>query len=242
MLMNSHFLIAKSLLNNIDNNKLFFINEKHFIYGNLKPDAVPQYVFKKHYLNESFDTIAQKINYLCSLTIDSLSRYFSVSKFSQELGVICHFLCDFFCVPHSERWEFKINYLCSLTIDSLSRYFSVSKFSQELGVICHFLCDFFCVPHSERWEFKHSMKKHMSYEKELSIVAKNSNLSIYKGDIITNNFFKDFFDILYTEYKSKLDYENDLFFSSYACNSVINYILDNILKNTVSSNIILKFT
>ena len=195
MLMNSHFLISKSLLNNIDNNKLFFINEKHFIYGNLKPDAVPQYVFKKHYLNESFDTIAQKINYLCSLTIDSLSRYFSVSKFSQELGVICHFLCDFFCVPHSERWE-----------------------------------------------FKHSMKKHMSYEKELSIVAKNSNLSIYKGDIITNNSFKDFFDILYTEYKSKLDYENDLFFSSYACNSVINYILDNILKNTVSSNIILKFT
>lgn len=195
MLMNSHFLIAKSLLNNIDNNKLFFINEKHFIYGNLKPDAVPQYVFKKHYLNESFDTIAQKINYLCSLTIDYLSRYFSVSKFSQELGVICHFLCDFFCVPHSERWE-----------------------------------------------FKHSMKKHMSYEKELSIVAKNSNLSIYKGDVITNNSFKDFFDSLYTEYKSKLDYENDLFFSSYACNSVINYILDNILKNTVRSNIILKFT
>ena len=188
MLMNSHFLIAKSLLNNIDNNKLF-------IYGNLKPDAVPQYVFKKHYLNESFDTIAQKINYLCSLTIDSVSRYFSVSKFSQELGVICHFLCDFFCVPHSERWE-----------------------------------------------FKHSMKKHMSYEKELSIVAKNSNLSIYKGDVITNNSFKDFFDSLYTEYKSKLDYENDLFFSSYACNSVINYILDNILKNTVRSNIILKFT
>lgn len=195
MLMNSHFLIAKSLLNNIDNNKLFFINEKHFIYGNLKPDAVPQYVFQKHYLNESFDTIAQKINYLCSLTIDSLSKYFSVSKFSQELGVICHFLCDFFCVPHSERWE-----------------------------------------------FKHSMKKHMSYEKELSIVAKKSNLSIYKGDIITNNAFKDFFDSLYTEYKSKLDYENDLFFSSYACNSVINYILDSILKNTVSSNIILKFT
>lgn len=194
MLMNAHFLIAKSLLNNIDNTKIFFINEKHFIYGNLKPDAVPQYVFKKHYLNESFDTIAKKINYLCSLTIDSLSRYFSVSKFSQELGVICHFLCDFFCVPHSERWE-----------------------------------------------FKHSMKKHMSYEKELSIVAKESNLSVYKGDIINNNSFKDFFDNLYIEYKNKLDYENDLFFSSYACNSVINYILDNILKNTVNSNIILSF-
>lgn len=195
MLMNAHFLIAKSLLDNIASNKSFFINEKHFIYGNLKPDAVPQYVFKKHYLNESFDTIASKINYLCSLTIDSLAKCFSLSKFSQELGVICHFLCDFFCVPHSERWE-----------------------------------------------FKHSMKKHMSYEKELSVVAKESNLSIYKGDIITHNSFEEFFNSLYIEYKNKLDYKNDLFFSSFACNSVINYILDNILKNTVNSDTILKFT
>lgn len=195
MLMSAHFLIAKSLIDNIDNNKIFFINEKHFIYGNLKPDASPQYVFKKHYLNESFDTIEKKINYLCSLTIDSISRYLSVSKFSQELGVICHFLCDFFCVPHSERWE-----------------------------------------------FKHSMKKHISYEKELSRVTKESNLSTYKGYIIINNSFKDFFDDLYIEYKNKLDYKNDLFFSSYACNSVINYILDNILKNTLNSNLILNFT
>ncbi len=195
MLMNAHFLIAKSLLKNIESNKTFFIDEKHFIYGNLKPDAVPQYVFKKHYLNESFDTIASKINYLCSLTLDSLSKYFSVSKFSQELGVICHFLCDFFCVPHSERWE-----------------------------------------------FKHSMKKHMLYEKELSIVAKESNLSIYKGDLITHSTFEDFFNSLYVDYKNRLDYKNDLFFSNYACSSVINYILDHILKNTVNNNIILKFT
>ncbi|MEG1312203.1 MAG: zinc dependent phospholipase C family protein [Romboutsia sp.] len=194
MLMNAHFLIAKSLFENIDPNKSFFLSEKNFIYGNLKPDSSSKYVFKKHYLNESLEYIISKINYLCSLNLDTLPRYFSVSKFSQELGVICHFLCDFFCVPHSKRWE-----------------------------------------------FKHSMKKHMLYEKELSIVAKETNLSGFKGDIVTNDNFEEFFYELYNEYINKLDYKNDLLFSSYMCNSAINYILDSILRNTVNSYDVLKF-
>lgn len=193
MLMNAHFVIAKSLLENIDPNKSFLISEKNFIYGNIKPDSSFKYVFKKHYLDESLDTIISKIDHLCSLTLDSLSKYFSVSKFSQELGVVCHFLCDFFCVPHSQRWE-----------------------------------------------FKHSMKKHMAYEKELSIMAKEIDLSQFKGDAITHDSFEDFFYELYNEYVKKLDYKNDLMFSSYMCNSVINYILDSILKNTVRSYTMLK--
>ena len=189
MLMSAHFLIANSILENIDNNKSFFISEKNFIYGNIKPDISSKYVFLKHYRTESLDMIT-----------------------------------------------FKVNYLCNLNLDSLSKYFSLSKFNQELGVICHFLCDFFCVPHSQRWEFKHSMKKHMLYERELSAVAKELDLSKFKGDIITHDSFEEFFYALYKEYISKLDYKNDLLFSSYACNSVINYILDCILENTLNSN------
>ena len=188
MLMSAHFLIANSILENIDNNKSFFISEKNFIYGNIKPDISSKYVFLKHYRTES-------------------------------LGLI----------------TFKVNYLCNLNLDSLSKYFSLSKFNQELGVICHFLCDFFCVPHSQRWEFKHSMKKHMLYERELSAIAKELNLSKFKGDVITHNSFEEFFHALYEEYINKSDYKNDLLFSSYACNSVVNYILDCILENTVNS-------
>ena len=88
-----------------------------------------------------------------------------------------------------------------------------------------------------RPEFKiRSMKKHMLYEKELSAVAKELNLSKFKGDIITHDSFEEFFYVLYEEYISKLDYKNDLLFSSYACNSVINHILDCILENTLNSN------
>ena len=106
MLINTHYIISKSILENLESHKSFFISEKNFIYGNIKPDISSKYVVKKHYLEESLDMILEKIKYLCQLTLDSLKKYFSISKLSQELGVICHFLCDFFCTPHSERWEF----------------------------------------------------------------------------------------------------------------------------------------
>lgn len=107
MLMNTHFQIAKSVLENMDEKKAILISEKNFVYGNVKPDAFSKYKLKKHYMEESFNMIIEKVKYLCSLTLESLSKVFSISRLSQELGVICHFLCDFFCVAHSERWEFK---------------------------------------------------------------------------------------------------------------------------------------
>ena len=37
------------------------------------------------------------------------------------------------------------------------------------------------------------------------------------------------------KYTKREDFENDLFFSTYMCNSVVNYILDCILENTIKS-------
>ena len=187
MFVNTHILIGKSIVENINENKSFFISDKNFIYGNIKPDISSKYVLQKHYLEESLEMIFTKVEYLCTLNLDCISKYFSISKFSQELGVICHFLCDFFCVPHSRRWE-----------------------------------------------MTHSMNKHITYEKELSIVAKETDLRKFKGDIEANSF-REFFNSIYLEYQSKTEYKNDLLFSNYVCNSVVDYILDAVLSNTAKS-------
>ena len=188
MFVNTHILIGKSIVENINENKSFFISDKNFIYGNIKPDISSKYVLQKHYLEESLEMIFTKVEYLCTLNLDCISKYFSISKLSQELGVICHFLCDFFCVPHSRRWE-----------------------------------------------MTHSMNKHITYEKELSIVAKETDLRKFKGDNIEANSFREFFNSIYLEYQSKTEYKNDLLFSNYVCNSVVDYILDAVLSNTAKS-------
>ncbi|MBC2577516.1 zinc dependent phospholipase C family protein [Peptostreptococcus russellii] len=107
MMMKTHIIISKSLLDNIDDNKQFFLNNKSFIYGNIKPDIFSKYKLQKHYLDESYDMVRSKIEYLSNLDLDTLEKYYTKNEFSQEMGVVCHFLADFFCVAHSERWEFK---------------------------------------------------------------------------------------------------------------------------------------
>ncbi len=107
MMMNTHKALAGFFIENVERDKKFLISDKHFVWGNLKPDSVSKYKFKKHYFDESFTMIVNKIKFLASLSLDDIFIRYSLRKFNQELGVICHFLCDYFCVPHYQRWEFK---------------------------------------------------------------------------------------------------------------------------------------
>lgn len=107
MMMNSHRDLAINFIENLDEGKKILIKEKHFLWGNLKPDCASKYKLNKHYFAESFGMIITKIIFLSTLSIEEIYEEYSINKFNQELGVICHFLCDYFCVPHNQRWEFK---------------------------------------------------------------------------------------------------------------------------------------
>ena len=51
MILNTHLTISNALIENLDSSKSFFLSEKNFIYGNIKPDITSKYVLHKHYLN-----------------------------------------------------------------------------------------------------------------------------------------------------------------------------------------------
>lgn len=104
----THVIIANKIYSALDPTKKSIIKKKNFIYGNIKPDLVSKYKFKKHYRKESYEIILDKIEKLSKInSLDEIQKKKYFCNFSQELGVICHFICDFFCVPHDERWEFK---------------------------------------------------------------------------------------------------------------------------------------
>ena len=104
----THVIIAKKIYNALDPQKKSIIKKKNFIYGNIKPDLVSKYKLRKHYRKESYEVILEKIEKLSKInSLDEIQKKKYFCNFSQELGVICHFICDFFCVPHDERWEFK---------------------------------------------------------------------------------------------------------------------------------------
>ena len=185
-MMNTHKTMGENIIKYANTKSVYLINNKRFIWGNVKPDCAPKYKFKKHYYDESIDMIVEKIIYLSSLTLEDVNYNMTVGKFSEELGVICHFLCDFFCAPHYYRWEFK----------------STS-----------------------------AVKQHMMYENNLAKLAKNFKPTGIINTNIEPNDIKDFIVQLQKQYDGILDYENDLTFSYYVCDSVLNMVLENVFVN-----------
>lgn len=131
MMVNTHKILAINFIESIDNKKLILIKENHFIWGTLKPDCASKYKFKKHYLNESLPMIVKKIQFLSSLNLSYIYKHYSLNRFNQELGVICHFLCDYFCVPHHQRWEFKSP---SAVKDHILYEKDLNKFSKDFKI------------------------------------------------------------------------------------------------------------
>lgn len=190
-MINTHKAMGENIIKYANTKSIYLINDKRFLWGNIKPDCTPKYKFKKHYFDESIDMIVEKITHLSSLTLEDVYYDMTVGKFSEELGVVCHFLCDFFCAPHYYRWEFK----------------STS-----------------------------AVKHHMLYENKLSKLAKNFKPT---GIIYTNiesSNIREFILQLQEQYDGTLDYYNDLTFSYYVCDSVLNMILNNVFLNNSKVN------
>lgn len=185
-MINTHKTMAENILKHANTKSVYLINNKRFIWGNVKPDCAPKYKFKKHYFNESIDMIVDKIKYLSSLTLEDVHYNMTIGKFSEELGVICHFLCDFFCAPHYYRWEFK----------------STS-----------------------------AVKHHMMYEKNLAKVAKSFDPTGIINTHVDSSNIEEFIMQLQKQYDGTINYYNDLTFSYYVCDSVLNMILNNVFIN-----------
>lgn len=185
-MINTHKIMAENIIKYANTKSIYLINNKRFIWGNVKPDCAPKYKFKKHYFNESINMIIEKIIHLSSLSLEEIYYGMTIGKFSEELGVICHFLCDFFCAPHYYRWEFK----------------STS-----------------------------AVKHHMMYEKNLAKVAKSFDPTGIINTHVDSSNIEEFIMQLQKQYDGTINYYNDLTFSYYVCDSVLNMILNNVFIN-----------
>ena len=75
------------------------------------------------------------------------------------------------------------------------------------------------------------VKQHMMYENKLAKLAKNfKQTGIINTNVEPSNI-KEFILQLQKQYDGILDYHNDLTFSYYVCDSVLNMILDNVFLN-----------
>lgn len=74
-----------------------------FIYGNIIPDISPVLLKIPHYRNKAAEFVNSEIRALMDY---KLRKHSECSKeFSMRLGIVMHYLCDFFCHAHTSTYQ-----------------------------------------------------------------------------------------------------------------------------------------
>ncbi len=83
------------------------LNIKKLEWASISPDILPKYKFIRHYQDESINYIVKEIIttiYLFQFVDLKNLNPFQSKLLSKKLGVISHYLSDYVCLPHTERW------------------------------------------------------------------------------------------------------------------------------------------
>lgn len=93
----SHISLTRYLIETVNRNEL----KKHktaFYIGSILPDCVPSFFIRRHSFEETFDILKEEIRLL---TEEYDSKEGVNGYFCRHLGVITHYLADFFTYPHN---------------------------------------------------------------------------------------------------------------------------------------------
>lgn len=95
----SHTTVARHLLDYVERTEGVSFDRKAFLFGNLKPDLKGEYLTKRHYPSLMFEEVMQRIRtFVQRFHIGTNNN----ARLSEELGVICHYITDFFTFPHND--------------------------------------------------------------------------------------------------------------------------------------------
>lgn len=101
MLPQTHKIIADIIFEDVYHDHGIRLNKKRLVYGSIKPDIYSGIPKLKHFKPQSFAVICQDISNLSANYTED--NPLAIAKLSQTLGVITHYVSDYFCVPHNDR-------------------------------------------------------------------------------------------------------------------------------------------
>lgn len=132
----THKLISANICDDIDDIYNIKLDKSALSWGSVAPDILPQYKFHRHYQKESINYIANEISKLIFVNrhidfknVDPITMKF----FSKNLGIISHYLSDFVCLPHAERWTFSTSMVKHIKYEyELDKYAPEHNFKKNI--------------------------------------------------------------------------------------------------------------
>ncbi|MDF2942392.1 MAG: hypothetical protein K0S01_1250 [Herbinix sp.] len=158
----AHFLVDKMDLADFTSYK------KAFIFGSILPDCLPSFLTTRHTMNETFELLKAEI----SRILENYDKRKGItSYYCRHLGIITHYIADYFTFPHNPGFNGSMrehcNYEKELGID-FAEYLQNGK--SELFILRNIrlssvdeICNFICGMHEEYLEIPHNIRNDCNY-------------------------------------------------------------------------------
>lgn len=128
MFVQSHKVMADWIYKYVEENADFSLNLLRFRAGNISPDLPLYHSHLKHYKHQNFEYVLQMLHDLTES--DPTRNVGALKNYSYRLGVVCHYICDYFCYPHHSRRYF-YNKLSEHLIYEKDLHKIIKKFKQS---------------------------------------------------------------------------------------------------------------
>lgn len=160
----SHISLAKYIINNMQTEELM-IHKKAFYIGSILPDCVPSFVTRRHSIDETFHILREEIK---KVTEDYDVEKGMNSYYCRHLGVITHYIADYFTFPHNSTFTGTIKEHCNYENDlmkMLKEYVEVRKpvYSQKVFQTVDDICNFILKMHKEYLKAINALKVDCAY-------------------------------------------------------------------------------
>ncbi len=152
--MNSftHRLLAKMVHQRLEEKLGIKLSRRHLVWGSVKPDFVKTQI--SHFKDEKIDQFYKQWEKVCN--IDPINN---LEYFSEELGVVLHFLCDYFCTAHNCE-NLKIEILPHLRYENRVHKIA-KKLSREFFQVSY--ADYSQISFQEIFNYKHKLYLNKPY-------------------------------------------------------------------------------
>ncbi len=133
----SHISVAWYLMNS-EGMESIHHHKKSFYIGSVLPDCVPSFLVRKHTIEDSFDVLRKELYKMVSHydPSEGIDSYFCM-----HLGVITHYISDYFTFPHNANYDGKLKDHCiyekELKYEIRSYIKSPEAVRKRLGVEVH---------------------------------------------------------------------------------------------------------
>lgn len=97
-----HITMAESIWELMHFKHGIVLDRDTFVYGNTKPDRTLAFFFTRHTIQDTFAMVVKEIYALANF---NRNPSFSFKEFSFRLGLLCHYITDYFCFPHNSVFQ-----------------------------------------------------------------------------------------------------------------------------------------